>query len=308
ALLFLLGASVLLPLTWRDRVRVGSRRKITRRGPIARTVTNPFYHLARHGQASPALVWSLLLAMVGLSVGLAIHGTPASGGGRRSGFLLSFVTAFAAHQLIKYIIASEAGRRFSEDRRSGALEVLLVSPMRPQIMIAGQRLALWHLCRGPLALLAVLNLFLLANFLSAWPFGGGPSVTWSLGIVGGIVLLAADYYALSWTGMWHGLTSSRHHRAVLATLARVMLPPWLAAFFIVFGIGVGGMGIEDVLACWFAVSVITSVIGGHLAQDRLRNEFRKVARDGFQASPRPWNFSFRSRRMPKPSAEQESAA
>ena len=42
---------------------------------------------------------------------------------------------------------------------------------------------------------------------------------------GGMLCLLADFYGLAWLGMWRGLTSKVHHRAIGATLAQIMTLP-----------------------------------------------------------------------------------
>jgi hypothetical protein len=169
--------------------------------------------------------------------------------------------------------------------------LLLVTPLTARQIIQGQRDALWRLACGPVFLCAVLNAFLLVFFVIKAPFFGPASHAWQLGIVGGIIVLAADYYALSWLGMWQGLTQRRHHRALLQTLARVMLPPWIATFVIITTIGVRGIRAEEVLACWFVVSVIASVMSGHFAQSRVRSDLRRTVRTNSEFRERPWPSS-----------------
>ncbi|MGH7973773.1 MAG: hypothetical protein ACREIC_34080, partial [Limisphaerales bacterium] len=68
--------------------------------------------------------------------------------------------SYALHQFFKYAVALDATRRLSEDRRSGALELLLVSPVPEEDLIAGQERGLRRRF-GPLLRLVVgLNLVL----------------------------------------------------------------------------------------------------------------------------------------------------
>ena len=50
--------------------------------------------------------------------------------------------AFVMHLLLKVFVATEASRRLNEDRRSGALELLLVSPLSISQIISAQTAAL----------------------------------------------------------------------------------------------------------------------------------------------------------------------
>jgi hypothetical protein len=147
---------------------------------------------------------------------------------------------------------------------------------------------------------------LLFLFLLKSPFGAAaPSFTWQLAILGGIIVLGVDYYALSWLGMWHGLTRKRHHRAVLHTLARVMLPPWIAAFIIITTLGIGLTSATHVLTYWFVVSIIASVMSGQFAQSRLQQDFRGTVRAGVEFGDKPWEWLERIGKPP--AAAQEPA-
>ncbi len=305
--LMLLAASLALPRVWQERVR-STRSARSMNGAAARFISNPVEWLSIRQQPSALLVWGLLGAVAAICIGFAIHSVLSSGTGvwMRSSFLLAFVTAFGAHQLVKYMIAAEASRRFSEDRVSGAMELLLVTPLTPRQIIEGQRQALWHFARGPFFLCALLNILLLVLLILKSPFGStSTAFIWQVAILGGIILLAVDYYALSWLGMWHGLTRRRHHRAVLHTLLRVMLPPWIAVFVIMTTM-TGGFGWANrVILYWFVVSVIASIMSGQFAQARLRQDFRRTVRAGVEFQEKPWEWLERLGRPPV--AAQEPA-
>src|SRR5437879_5618392 len=64
--------------------------------------------------------------------------------------------AYGFHHALKWLIAFESSRRLSEDRHSGALELLLVTPVSVEDIIAGQKRALRELFQGPI-LLAILT-------------------------------------------------------------------------------------------------------------------------------------------------------
>jgi ABC-type transport system involved in cytochrome c biogenesis permease component len=302
----LLAASIALPRVWQERSR--SVRPMRRAQAGARFISNPVAWLSIRQQPSALLVWGLLGAVAAICIAFAIHSVLSSGTGRwmRSSFLLAFVAAFGAHQLVKYMIAAEASRRFSEDRASGAMELLLVTPLAPRQIVEGQRRALWHFARGPFFLCALLNVLLLFLLVFKSPFGStSTSFIWQVAILGGIILLGVDYYALSWLGMWHGLTRKRHHHAVLHTLARVMLPPWIAAFVIITTLTGGAGWANQVLIYWFVVSVIASVMSGQFAQARLQEGFRRTVRAGVEFQEKPWEWLKHVGR--RPVAAQEPA-
>jgi len=95
---------------------------------------------------------------------------------------------------------------------------------------------------------------------------------------GGIVLLLADTYALRWVGMWMGLRARGHHRAILATLGRVMILPWLGVVF-VWLLGVGGAFRNSgdtavVFGLWQAFGVVLDLGFAYRARMALKRGLR----------------------------------
>jgi ABC-type transport system involved in multi-copper enzyme maturation permease subunit len=276
---FLGAACSALPRSWRDRARP---LKVRRARTRLRDFRNPYSWLARRGQPALWLVWGSMILGAAVTIGLMIdtHLSTASmarmsGGG--SSFAIGVLTAFAAHQLFKCMVVAEATRCFSEHRHNGIMELLLVSPVSPVAIINGQRRALASLFRTPAWTLVALNMVLI--FTHHLIRSHGPQYeVWVLALAGGMLLLVADYYGLSWTGMWLGLRSRRRHRAMLGTFLRVMLPPWTMAVLLFFGWGRGRLGLEEMMICWIFLGAALSLMIGQFAQIELRRQFRAIVR------------------------------
>ena len=75
----------------------------------------------------------------------------------------------------------------------------------------------------------------------------------------------------------------RQHRAVLATLGRVLLPNWLGAFLLVFvansGAQISERGWENLITAWFLLGFGIDLVLGLRAQSRLLRRFREIASD-----------------------------
>src|SRR3954451_12694527 len=82
-------------------------------------------------------------------------------GGFPTAFVISLALLYGLHQLLKLITAVETTRRFSEDRRNGALELLLVSPLKLNELIDGHVRGMWAQLRRPIITLALMNLLLM---------------------------------------------------------------------------------------------------------------------------------------------------
>ncbi len=111
----------------------------------------------------------------------------------------------------------------------------------------------------------------------------GTSDRWIFTIifVCGILALFADSFALSWIGIEMGLRGKRQHRAVLATLGRVLLPNWLCAFLLVF-VAQSGRGIthsegDILITSWFLLGLGIDLVLGLRAKRRLQRRFREIA-------------------------------
>jgi hypothetical protein len=192
----------------------------------------------------------------------------------RAAFVVCLFSAYAVHQVAKYLVALEAARQLSEDRRSGALELLLVTPLPEAQILTGQKQALRRRSRGLQRVLLLVNagmcLAVLARPKQLQMSSTDQAVFLGL-FLGGILVLFADFKALETVGMWMALRARKHHRAVLGTLGRVMLVPWAGVFLLVF-LGVTGAfnpsegELATVFGLWFMVGMVTDL--GFSAQAR----------------------------------------
>ena len=129
--------------------------------------------------------------------------------------------------------ASQAGQSLGEARRSGFLELLLVSPLSLGQIIAGQWRAWLRLYGAP-----ILG-FLILRCLAAM---GGKTMAWGMVTfqIGGssfapviatsamtLVDWAADLAALGWFGLWMGMTSKNLTLATFKTVVFVQVFPWI---------------------------------------------------------------------------------
>jgi len=188
--------------------------------------TRPFLWLAlgnRAGELAMIRVFALFGPLWAASLILLLD--------LRSNYPVAVFLAFGLHCAAKIQIARESGRRLFQDRQSGALEVLLVTPLSVREIVAEQREALWRQFRDALRVISVVNGVTLVVYLMGLIDEGGPSglkaVSALVVFLGGTVLLWLDAAALIWLGMWQGLKTKKYTRSVLATLGQVLLPPWL---------------------------------------------------------------------------------
>ena len=214
-------------------------------------------------------------------------------------------TALILHLTLKLWVASEACQRFGPDHRSGALELLLSTPLTVREVLRGQMLALKRQFLWPLlAVVGIDFLFLLAG---ARRLSSAGDNFWVSFCGAEMVLLAADVYALIWVGMWVGLISKRPNRASGATIARVLVLPcgvW-AGLLILTTFTPFWHRVEDkwpfYLLLWFGLGMITDIFFCLWAKFRLLRDLRTVATQRFV--PRRMFFAWM-----KPGRTQSSPA
>ena len=210
-------------------------------------------------------------------------------------FVILMLLTYGMHLILKCLVAAEASRRFSEDRASGALELLLVTPLRPAEIVASQFRGVWLSFRWCFLVLTLLNLLLLVWVLEMDMLGRGgePQTVFSVIFVGGLVMLFVDGYALINVGMWTAMTKKRHARAFMATVMRVLLVPWLAIVFFFFLGMVGAYGganakPEAIVSLWFVLGGVVSFIAAGTASSNLDQHFREIASLGkVETQPSP---------------------
>ena len=228
----LLGSCFIVPRTWQDRpqhpasirrhawlarLQFGSSRS---RSEFRRRLleVNPLYWLAARHRSKPFLVWATL-AVSSAIWGLGLAFDPL-GWTVRGSFL---ITALLSHTILKFWVATEAARQFSPDRQSGALELLLSTPLSVPEIVRGKMLGLERQFAAPAIALAVAEVI---NLMSGHRDSEERLV---LGVLPGIFLV--DMVCLSWVGMWRGLNSRRPNHAAAAALGQVLVLPW-----VVFGL------------------------------------------------------------------------
>ena len=294
----LLGASCLIvPRTWQDkgttpaalrrrmfwhRLGHGSSewRAALRRRLLA---INPFLWLAGRDRMKRASVWAFL----GLGVLIWTAGLLSRS---RSDWLDSvayFWTGLIARTVLKIWLVTESTRRFSADRQSGAMELLLATPLPVKDIVRGQWLALERQFAAPMFVVLLVDFV----FLMAVRRDGSAIYLW----VAGMVVFAADMVTLAWVGMWRGLNSRRSNRAAAATMARILILPWvlfwlLCALIAVFGrfgsSPVASLDEKFWITLWVAIGLGIDLLFGLPARSRLLSEFRTVATTRFETRGR----------------------
>ena len=192
--------------------------------------TFPPTWLAEKNLPARKILWLLLAAASGLAFVLgAFFGVPGVVGAFAVQFLLGF--------LIKFWVAALAVQPLNIARRTGALELLLCTPISPDAWVRGQMDALRAYFFAP-GLLVAFGPVICGSLGSAFFFPkstGEEIVPFMVYGVFWFLLFQLDLNALCYTGLWFGLTEAQTPRAVTKTLFRIMVLPWLTLLIPLLG-------------------------------------------------------------------------
>jgi ABC-type transport system involved in multi-copper enzyme maturation permease subunit len=289
-LAFLIAAALLLPRTWQEKTNRETATRAPRWPARARNAAagfrrarrllaiNPYLWLASRGGARD-LIAGLVFALLGLLwLGcLVLIFTETARHTGEEVFGVCFITAYVLHQAGKYSMAVEATRRFGEDRRSGALELLLVTPLTETEIIRGQELALQRRARGLGLLLLAVNLVMCAVVLgkrTELELNPKDQALFLELFIGGMLSLWFDFRALQSVGMWAALRTAKHQWAVVSTLGRVMLLPWVGIFLGVFLLESNSINLQPeefgvAFILWFGLGLLVDMVVAAQARARL---------------------------------------
>jgi hypothetical protein len=290
---FLILASIVTPrswqdrppgikkLRWRERWLMWSHGDSTERLAFRRRLLdqNAFFWLAARSRLKPAIVWAIL----GLMACVWAWGV----GKFHQDFLnpaAYLITGLVLNLMFKIWVAAEAGRQLAEDRKLGALELILSTPMTIHDILRGQLLALRRQFLFPLILVLV------TIFLFMWATLREPDTEDTRSFVrmlciGGMVMIVADLVALYWVGMWQALTAKNPNRSASASVARILiLPPLGWAMVVLIGVlasirGGGGdySWAHMLLGLWFGLGLLADISFSVGARRKLLTQFRFAA-------------------------------
>jgi len=242
---------------------------------------NPFLWLVGRERWKPTYVWLYLTA---------VGGTWLWGWYKYSDIMFDrktlIPTVLLFQVFLKIWVISEACNRLAEDRRSGALELLLSTPLTVRDILRGQWLALYRQFGIPLAGVLGLEFLILRRSFA-------PEM-----VAVNLLLMVADMAALGWVAMWLGLTARNSSRAILGSVGRILILPWGILY-------AGGMALDLLsrawrgqpfdpgdrwtLFAWVVIGLTTNFCFAILwARRNLLREFRTVAVGRYQPEKRPW--------------------
>jgi ABC-type transport system involved in multi-copper enzyme maturation permease subunit len=291
----LITAAIVVRRIWQDRPKVGKafkrqlrfnewKRGTTRvRNRYRETLlnANAFYWLSARDRLKPLYVLGFLLGVAVVWLILYFYN-----GKDMIEQEAVFLSALFLHTAMKMWLASEAGRRFSEDRKSGALELTLSTPITVREILEGQFMSLLRQFGGTIAIILVLDVA--GMILSARMKLSAPDSDWVLTCVAGMIVFVVDLLAIAALGMWLGLSSKRASRAVGQTIFLILILPWIILLGLITYMSiVRYSGIESfkvMIGAYFMLSVLIDFFFFLKASRNLTSRFREVATTRFDAT------------------------
>ena len=258
-------ASLALPRLWHQRPEeTGVMEEFgeTRGRTEAAWEGKPFTWLARRTARGPKKVWQIGGVVTAVVLSLVSLRRSAQAAEIVAGLLIPST-------LLKYWVASAAGRTAEEHRRNGLFELLLgCTPLTGADLLAGQKAALGRVFLGPMAGMVLLDLLLA---------GMARSEVVRACLIGSALQLPLDMLALGWVATWFAVSQKRPRRAAAGAYLLVCVAP---NFLLCVPLGMalhGGAGFLRVVAVWVIVGAAVDFMVFCLARQKLRIYFRAVA-------------------------------
>ncbi|MBL9126214.1 MAG: hypothetical protein JNL97_01145, partial [Verrucomicrobiales bacterium] len=191
---------------------------------------------------------------------------------------------------LKLRLAAVACRHLHEHRRTGALELVLSTPVTPESIVRGLWAGIRHVMVPPfVTVLAAAGLLLVASFGQEQSYSDRTEVPLTFAVGLGVMVL--DLVTLAYAGMWWGLVSNRYVRAYTVTVGCVLFLPWVAFVLslVLYGVMVeafnmGGsmdFGYPTLLGWWVAIAVATDLWQLRVARRGLADRFRDLAAEPY---------------------------
>ena len=255
--------------------------------------SNPSAWIAGRYWLRPLLVWAFF-ALFFLCFGYGAWRMGASWWNALS----YFATSFLLHAVLKVWIANEAPRQFLEDRRTGALELLLTTPFEVSELLVGRRVALLRQFGGPIVVVMALDAIFLVLSLRSEFTGGEESMLWAMVWLARIAFLPLDALTLYWMGMWKGMTSQGTRSSSWIVMVGLGLPNllWILLLTLLGLMSVAGQGNwmtpGKLLLLWVVLGVANSMFWMSRSRSWVVPRFRELAceqmsRSGAKFLPRP---------------------
>jgi hypothetical protein len=187
---------------------------------------NPVSWLEGRDRLGSRLLWGIIFLSAGILIALHLQ-SPKSLPSKD----LVDSWPFLAHSVLCVWIAIQAPRRLADDKQSGALELLLCTPITPREIVRGNMMILRRQFGRALLALVALDAFLIFAYFEV---NGGwaqfRTDDWAkLGLGAGLVF-PLQAWSMARVGLYQGLVQANSLRATFMTIWKVGLLPMVLWF------------------------------------------------------------------------------
>jgi ABC-type transport system involved in cytochrome c biogenesis permease component len=279
-------------LRWNERLARWSKGSpgLRRRWRQAMLEHNPIAWLEGRDRIGESTLWLLILGCMVLCSGghLLVPQWPNQD--------FTILWPLWTHYILCTLIAIHAPRRLADDKQSGALELLLCTPLPPAEIVRGSMLSLRRRYGRTLLGMLVLDVFLVYAYLTGhggWGtfWGNRGEMVW-LSLCG-LTVFPCQAWCLARVGLSQGLVQGNSSRATFLGAWKLGVLPWVLFALFLAGCSftmkylTGSSNIDDAVGYSGWILIHLAVCGACLAraQWRLRWHFRLLAAPRV---PQPW--------------------
>jgi ABC-type transport system involved in cytochrome c biogenesis permease component len=201
---------------------------------------------------------------------------------------LVILWALWSHYVLCIWIAIQTPRRLADDKQSGALELLLSTPLPTTEIVSGAMQVFWRRFGGPLLALLLIDGLLLNVYLSNHPRIQSYREMVQLGICA-LIVFPLQAWTFARIGLYQGLLRGHSMRATFAVIGLAGLLPWamfLGSIFLwelsrrSFGFS-PRITFEVAFTLWTTTHLIPCWLFAAFSNWQLRVHFRALAAQSF---------------------------
>jgi hypothetical protein len=296
---FLLLACYLAPRTWQEKGAQKGAGKWQERWRLwifgsaeqnqsrraAMLDLNPIHWLTNRSRWKGRLVWLTLGGAMVVLAGLGVAD------GREFFNPVSAVFfVWAVNAVLKLSLAGESVRWISQDRQNGVLELILTTPMKVEEVLEGQRITLQRLYRWPFIIGGFAQVIFLCLCFVYWPVSiskDSMALYGFLMLAASLAVMAADYVAIGWIGMWCALSVTPIAKARAQAAAAALIFPWVLFYIgmIAWMVLTRGSLPWSGFVLWPLWMLAMAGWSAHRARKKLMAEFRIRAMERYTELP-----------------------
>jgi hypothetical protein len=237
---------------------------------------NPAVWLVVRGQRRQTLLWTIVVVAAGGAVAAWIL---SSGATIMAVGILGMM--LLVHLALAFWVASEACHLLSGARDTGALELLLCTPLTVREVVEGHIEGLRQMFLRPVAALLTVEAVMLASQIYLLGASGVEFGFCLVILMIVVVCLAAsllDLVAAARYGLWQGLANRQPSRAVTKTVLYVLVLPIAASLFLT-----GGLLLP-------IIGLVKNLIFINYATEQMRRRFRPLLTERYGWMEEPDRF------------------